>query len=203
MKAPFRPELHDPADTRHFDDDIPAEVGIIRRTGDAQASDSRMFRLYQRQMAARQTPPRTHFSKTKPSEIASFIHESNMRLLASRTRVRVLFTILESTYYVRRLPSAVATPTETLRFHPSAEVERCRCRNDTLDLFRIFVHFTVVHVTRMLISATKYLPDAITIDTTACNDSISTSYLTVIDYINTNRRIMFPCALGGDKQDRF
>ena len=24
--APFRPELHNPEDTRHFDDDIPAEV---------------------------------------------------------------------------------------------------------------------------------------------------------------------------------
>lgn len=28
VKAPFRPELRNPADTRHFDDDIPAEVSI-------------------------------------------------------------------------------------------------------------------------------------------------------------------------------
>jgi hypothetical protein len=27
--APFRPELHNPEDTRHFDDDIPAEVGSV------------------------------------------------------------------------------------------------------------------------------------------------------------------------------
>jgi len=27
--APFRPELHNPEDTRHFDDDIPAEVGSM------------------------------------------------------------------------------------------------------------------------------------------------------------------------------
>lgn len=26
VKAPFRPELRDPTDTRHFEDDIPAEV---------------------------------------------------------------------------------------------------------------------------------------------------------------------------------
>lgn len=30
VKAPFRPELRDPADTRHFDDDIPAEVSLYR-----------------------------------------------------------------------------------------------------------------------------------------------------------------------------
>jgi protein-serine/threonine kinase len=27
--APFRPELHNPEDTRHFEDDIPAEVGSV------------------------------------------------------------------------------------------------------------------------------------------------------------------------------
>lgn len=29
--APFRPELRNPEDTRHFDDDIPAEVSAAAR----------------------------------------------------------------------------------------------------------------------------------------------------------------------------
>lgn len=44
MQAPFQPNLHDPADTRHFDDDIPNEPLAPAGGGDADATKDPMIK---------------------------------------------------------------------------------------------------------------------------------------------------------------